>query len=52
MGAASPDSTNLRLKIMEKKVPESKNLNLLLPGDYLHGIYIVFTTIYSAFTFY
>ena len=38
-----------------KKIPESsmkQNSNLLYTGNYLHSIYIVFTTIYIAFTLY
>ena len=42
------DSANHKLKTLRKKIPESfqkQNLNLSLQ-NYLHGIYIVFTTIY------
>ena len=40
---------------IQKKIPESskkKNLNLLHASNYLHSIYIVFTTTYIAFTLY
>ena len=40
-------------KIFEKIIPESaekQNLNLLYDNNYLHGIYILFTTIYIVFT--
>ena len=39
----------------EEENPESskkQNLNLLFAGNYLHNIYIVFTSIYIAFTLY
>ena len=40
---------------IQKKIPESskkQNLNLLHASNYLHSIYIVFTTTYLAFTLY
>ena len=42
-------------KYSEKKIPECSkkhNLNFLHTDNYLHSIYIVFTTIYIAFTVY
>ena len=42
-------------KYLEKNFPEgskAQNLNLSHAGNYLHSIYIVFTTIYIAFTLY
>ena len=47
-GSASMDSANHKLKTLRKKIPESfqkQNLNLSFQ-NYLHSIYIVFTTIY------
>lgn len=55
MESLSLDSTNHKLKIPEKKIPESsKKQTLTLPraGNYLHNIYIIFTTIYLVFTLY
>lgn len=46
-GSALVESTNLRLKVFGKKFSESskeQNLNLPHTGNYLHIIYIVFTT--------
>ena len=42
-------------KYSEKKITENskkQNLSLLHAGNYLHGIYIVFSTIYITFTLY
>ena len=39
--------------LKKKKIPEisqKQNLNLLCTGNYLHSIYIIFITIYTAFT--
>lgn len=52
-GSESTDSTNRGLKILKNKSPESSqklNLNLLHSGNYLHSIYIIFTTMYKVFT--
>lgn len=49
------DSTKHELKILGEKIPEhsrKQNLILLCADKYLHGIYIVFATIYVTFTLY
>lgn len=51
--SVSEDLMNHGSKIFEKKFPESskkQNLNLANAGNYIHSIYIVFTTTYMAFT--
>ena len=44
------EKKNTWRKIAENS--KKQNLNLLCTGNYLHHIYIVFTIIYIAFTFY
>ena len=51
---ASMDSTHCRREIIGKKIPGSskeENFNLLCVGNHLPFIYIVFTSVYIAFTF-
>ena len=53
VGSTSADSTNHRLR--GKKKTESsikRNLRWLHSTNFLHDIYIVFTTVYIAFTLY
>ena len=54
LGFTSMDSTNQEWKILQKILENSKlqNLNLLHARNYLHDIYIVFTTTCIAFTLY
>ena len=54
VGSACTDSTSKGLKLFLKipESPQKQNLNLLHAGNYLHLIYIVFTTIYIAFILY
>ena len=55
-GFTSMDTTNWEWKILQKKKCqkncELQNLNLLHARNYLHDSYILFTTIYVAFTLY
>ena len=51
MGSTSIDSTNCRSKILKNQKDSKKlNLNLQYTGNYLRIIYIVFTSICTAFT--
>ena len=51
-----PRFSQPQIKNMQgKKIQENskkQNMNLLHIGNYLHSVYIVFTTIYIAFTLY
>ena len=53
--STSTDSSNHRSKIFEKKISASykkQYLNLPRFSNYLHVIYIVFTTVYMSFILY